>query len=146
MRERAKILTRGKYMAYTIALFGEAEKGSFRRGYLCQDLVQLDKYFGSPPKDSKGLYCATQALLFQRHLIFFRVAEEGYSKEDYFLGLKFLQEQTVIPKVNAIWTPGVGDRELIEFIMLVCNFQQSIFITHEADFYDYLSDKKIELP
>jgi len=71
---------------YSIAMFGEAEKGSFHTAYFCQNLPQLVDYLGHPPPHSKGLYYAVQALLFQRNLIFFRVEEEGFSYQDYFLG------------------------------------------------------------
>lgn len=124
---------------YTIALFGEAERGEYRTAYFCQTLEQLDEYFGNPPPDSRGLYYAIQALLFKRDLIFFRVPAEGYSRDDYLLGLKILETQKIIPHVTAICTPGVGDTEVINAILPVCALYHSILLTTEADFYDYLT-------
>jgi hypothetical protein len=128
-------------VGYTIALFGEAERGEYRTAYFCQNLAQLDEYFGNPPPDSRGLYYAVQALLFGRDLIFFRVSEEGFSKQDYLLGLHLLEQQELIPQVDAICTPGVGDQEIIEAILPVCAHYHSILITNESDFYDYLTSK-----
>ena len=73
----------------TVALFGEAERGDFRTAYFCQSLHQLAEYFGNPPEDSLGLHYAVQALMHGRDLIFFRVEEEGYSRDDYLLGLVY---------------------------------------------------------
>lgn len=124
---------------YTIALFGEAERGKFRTAYYCENLAQLHEYFGNPPPQSKGLYYALQALLFNRNLIFFRVPEEGFSTQDYLTGLKLLEEQKLITHIDAFCTPGVGDQEIIEAILPVCTQYHGILITTEADFYDYLT-------
>lgn len=127
---------------YTIAIFGEAERGEYRTAYFCQNLVQLDEYFGNPPPESSGLYYAVQALLFKRNLIFFRVPEEGFSTQDYLSGLTLLEHQQLIPQVHAICTPGVGDQEVIEALLPVCALYHSILITNESDFYDYLTRGK----
>lgn len=127
---------------YTIALFGEAERGEYRTAYFCQSLSQLDEYFGNPPENSQGLYYAVQALLFQRNLIFFRVSEEGFSTSDYLAGLDLLKEQKLIPQIDAICIPGVGDQEVIEAMMPLCSLYHSILITTESDFYDYLTSRR----
>lgn len=124
---------------YTIALFGEAERGEFRTAYFCQYLEELDEYFGNPPNQSKGLYYAVQALLFKRNVIFLRVAEEGFSIQDYLSGLKMLEEQRVIPHLDAICMPGVGDQEVLNGAQPICELYHAILITNEADFYDYLT-------
>ncbi len=124
---------------YTIALFGEAERGEFRTAYFCQYLEELDEYFGNPPNQSKGLYYAVQALLFKRNVIFLRVAEEGFSIQDYLSGLKMLEEQRVIPHLDAICMPGVGDQEVLNAAQPICELYHAILITNEADFYDYLT-------
>ncbi len=129
-------------MTYTIALFGEAERGAYQTAYFCQTLAQLDEYFGNPPPESRGLYYAIQALLFQRHLIFFRVAEEGYSTDHYLSGLKQLKLRQLIPQVDAICIPGVGDQVIIEAILPVCALYHCILITTESDLYDYLTYSK----
>lgn len=124
-----------------IALFGEAERGEFNTAYFCQNLEQLDEFFGNPPPDSLGLYYAVQALLFKRHLIFFRVLEEGFSVQDYLTGVKLLEHQQVIPRLDAICIPGVGDPTVLTALEPVCQHYHSILISNESDFYDYLTAK-----
>lgn len=128
-------------MIYTIALFGEAERGEFNTAYFCENLAELDEFFGNPPKQSKGLYYAVQALLFKRRLIFFRVMEEGFSTQDYLIGARLLEQQQVIPHLDAICIPGVGDPTVINALQPLCNQYHSIIISSEADFYDYLTSK-----
>lgn len=121
-----------------IALFGEAEKGSFNEGLICSEVTQLLDCYGNPPAESFGLYYAIQALLYNYQLIFFRVEHEGFSKQDYFNGIKILSESPVIRSVHAICTPGVGDHTIINALMPLCN----ILIMNEADLYDYLSSRR----
>ncbi len=124
---------------HTIALFGEAEKGDFCSAYFCNSLEQLADYFGNAPINSNGLYFAVQALLYHRNLIFFRVQEEGYSLQDYHYGMNLLFRQNQISKISAICMPGVGNSEIIRATTSLCAVYHSIFITTEADFYDYLT-------
>lgn len=126
---------------YTIALFGEAERGEYRTAYFCKTLAQLDEYFGNPPANSRGLFYAVQALLFQRNLIFFRVPEEGFSTHDYLAGFHLLEEQKLIPQLDAICLPGVGDQEVIDALHPIVSQYHSILITNESDFYDYLTTR-----
>ncbi|MCE2983233.1 MAG: hypothetical protein LW832_06670 [Parachlamydia sp.] len=125
--------------AYTIAIFGEAERGEFHTAYLCEELAELDRFLGNPPAESRGLDYAVQALLFKRHLVFLRVMEEGYSTEDYLAGIKLLKEQCLIPNLDAICIPGVGDQRILDAIQPLCVHYHSILISNEADFYDYLT-------
>lgn len=125
---------------YTIAMFGEAEKGSFRTSYFCQNLLQLVDYLGHPPADSRGLHYAVQALLFQHNIIFFRVEEEGFSYQDYFLGLRLLEKKQLLSDICAICLPGVGDTEIIEAATPICQVHHSIIVTTEPDLYDYLTE------
>src|SRR5262245_33394700 len=99
-----------------IALFGEAEKGEFRTAHVCHNVPQLLDRFGNPPAQSRGIYYAIQALLFNSCLIFFRVREEGFSYEDYMLGLNVLQKQHIVNHLAAICLPGVGNSEIIQAI------------------------------
>lgn len=128
-------------MIYTIALFGEAEKGEFNTAYLCQNLEQLDEFLGNPPPNSKGLYYAVQALLFKRHIIFFRVLEEGFSIQDYLTGVSLLEQQQLIQQIDAICIPGVGDPRVLNAMQPICLHYHSILISNESDFYDYLTSK-----
>lgn len=122
----------------TIALFGAAEKGEFRRGYFCDRVDQLLDLFGNPPQESRGLFFATQALLYHYPLIFFRVGEEGFSREDYFSGVKILSESNMITNVRAICSPGVGDRDIMEILFGLCKTYRQVLITNESDWVDYL--------
>ncbi|MBA3815356.1 MAG: hypothetical protein H0X29_02335 [Parachlamydiaceae bacterium] len=125
--------------AYTMALFGEAEKGDYRTAYFCHSLDQLLDALGNPPPQSRGLHYAVQALLYHRELIFFRVREEGFSYQDYLLGLNNLKN-AALTRISAICLPGVGDSEIIDAISPICAIHHSILITNEADFYDYLTE------
>lgn len=125
--------------SYTVALFGEAEKGDFRTAYFCRNLAQLMESFGNPPPESRGLYYAVQTLLYQRNLIFFRVHEEGFNYQDYLTGLTHLQRSEGISEISAICLPGVGDSVILDAIHPICAIYHSILITNEADFYDYLT-------
>ncbi len=77
--------------------------------------------------------------MFERDLLFFRVREEGFSVEDYLLGIQALERQQLIHDIAAICTPGVADIEIIKAINPICEAYHSILITNEADFYDYLT-------
>jgi hypothetical protein len=129
---------------YTIALFGEAEKGEYRFPYLCNNLAQLVDYFGNPPEQSRGLFYAIQALLYNRQLLFFRVKEEGFSLSDYLEGFSILKNHQVKTVITAVCLPGVGNTEIIEVAMPMCKEYHSILITSEADFYDYLMQSAVE--
>ena len=121
-----------------IALFGEAEKGSFNEGLICSEVTQLMDCYGNPPAESSGLYYGIQALLYHYELIFFRVEQEGFSKQDYFNGIKILSESTFLQSIHAICTPGVGDHAIIHALTPLC----SILIMNESDLYDYLSSSR----
>jgi hypothetical protein len=125
---------------YTMALFGEAEKGEYRTPCFCASIQQLLESFGNPPPDSKGIFYAIQALLFHRSLIFFRVREEGFSYSDYIHGVQLLQKKELITGLAAICLPGVGDADIIESIHPLCLHYHSLLITNEADLYDYLTE------
>ena len=122
----------------TIALFGEAEKGAFHTGTLLSSLPQLEDCFGSPPQGTQGMYFAIQSLLYNYHLIFFRVREEGVSRTDYFIGLKALSESEFLQDVLALGIPGVGDQELIEATLPILRLHHPILITTEADLFDLI--------
>ena len=127
---------------YTMALFGEAERGDYRTAYFCHSLPQLVEYLGNPPPESRGLYYAVQALLYKRNLIFFRVREEGFSYQDYLSGLNVLKDQEMAA-IAAICLPGVGNAQIIDAMAPVCKQHHSILITNEADLYDYLTELSI---
>jgi len=129
-------------LIYTVALFGEAEKGDYRTAYFCHTLAQLLENLGHPPPRTLGMFYAVQALLYHRDLIFFRVREEGFSHQDYLTGLHLLEMEQVPAHIAAICLPGVGNMEIIEAVTPVCATHHSLLITSEADFYDYLMDSR----
>ena len=126
----------------TVALFGEAEKGDFRTAYFCRSLDQLSDFFGNPPIDSLGLHCAIKVLMYDCNLIYFRVKEEGFSRQDYFLGLKLLNNKELIPNLTALCMPGVGDAEILDASSPIIHNTNSILLINESDMYDYMIDLK----
>jgi hypothetical protein len=87
-----------------------------------------------------------QALLFKRNLIYFRVVEEGFSIDDYLTGVRMLEEQRLIPHLDAICIPGVGDPAVLNALQPLCEQHHSILISNEADFYDYLTSTFPDIP
>lgn len=123
----------------TLALFGEAEKGSFRKSYFCQTLDDLALKLGNPPEDSAGLFCAVQALLYSYPILFYRVEEEGASFSDYLWGLEHLQDKEA--KIGAIALPGLGDVSIYDRAVAVANKVKVPLLMREKDLYDYLMDR-----
>ena len=85
-----------------------------------------------------------QALLFKRHLIFFRVLEEGFSVQDYLFGAQLLEQQRLIPQLDAICAPGMGNPKILHTLEAISQHYHSILLTNEADFYDYLTAREIK--
>ncbi len=132
-------------MDFTIALFGEAQRGEFQTAYYCKTLDQLCHYLGEPPsQDCKGLEFAVQALLFKRDVVYFRVHEEGFSTQDYLKGFNFLENRQLFPQISAICLPGVGNSTIIEATNPVCSLHQSFLVLTEKDLYDYLTYRVTE--
>ena len=122
-----------------IALFGESERGEFQTAYFFRSVVQIADHLGNPPKNSLGLYYAIQALLLEKDLIFFRVEEEGFSIEDYMLGIRFLEQKKCVTSLDAICLPGVGNAKILKATEKLCKTYNSVLIMKEADLYDYLT-------
>lgn len=121
---------------HTIALFGEAEKGQFKKAYVIREMPQLVDTLGNPPTDSLGLFFAVQSLLYQRELIYFRVEEEGFSYADYVFGLRHLEG---VKRLDALCLPGVGEPTIVEAFENLCLTHKSVLITTQQDLYDYLT-------
>ena len=124
---------------HTVAIFGEAERGQFKKATFLYDLPQLVDVFGSPPQESQGLYYAVQALLYQRELIYFRVEEEGFSTSDYLFGLKILEDLEKVKRLHALCLPGIGDPKIMKAIQNVFKIHKSFLITTQKDLFDYLT-------
>ncbi len=105
----------------------------------CHSLLDLSEQFGNPPQESLGLFCAVQALLYNRDLVYFRVNEEGFSIADYRQGLSLLRNRELPQSPTAICMPGMGDPCIIDETSELCFIFHSLLITSEKDFYDYLS-------
>ena len=123
-------------MRHVIALFGEAEKGQFKKPYVFKELPQLVDHLGNPPPESEGLFFAIQALLYKREVIYFRVLEEGFSLIDYMYGLGALRE---VKQLHALCMPGVSDRQILSASQVICNTHKSMLIATQKDLYDYLT-------
>jgi len=121
-----------------IAMFGEAEKGRYERIYFCETVPQLHDHLGQPPEESRGIYYAVQALLYEFPLLYIRVREEGFSHEDYLMGLRLLEDHAPQIDFHALFAPGVGDPEIIDGMATLCG-KDRILITTEPDLFDYLS-------
>lgn len=102
-------------------------------------LPQLVDLLGNPPGESEGLFFAIQAILYNREILFFRVAEEGFSKIDYMHGLKVLGDRQMTAQVHALCLPGVGDPEILAASELICQLHKSFLITNQKDLYDFLT-------
>ncbi|MCB1149645.1 MAG: hypothetical protein KDK48_05705 [Chlamydiia bacterium] len=125
-------------MHKTIALFGEAQKGAFRKPHRLETLPALVETLGAAPPESRGLELAIRTLYFRWNLIYLRVREEGFSTQDYFEGVWLLQDAVKDVHLLAIAIPGVGSREIINVVGDFCEANQSLLIVTESDFYDYL--------
>ena len=128
-------------MKQIIALFGEAEKGAYKTPHTLQKLPQLVDSLGNPPGESEGLFFAVQAILYNREIIFFRVAEEGYSSLDYYNGLRYLENKEKVKQINALCLPGVGDPDILTASEGVCHTHKSFLITNQKDLYDFLTSQ-----
>jgi hypothetical protein len=126
-------------MKGTIFLFGAAEKGAACQPISLSSLEELFYQLGHPPDDSEGIHYAIQTLLFEHGLIYFRVAEEGFSYGDYMLGLKWLKKTPVRPPLSAICLPGMGDEEIIQTATSICLHHQCLILISAKDLYDYLT-------
>lgn len=126
-------------MSGAVFLFGEAEKGEFCTPLYCRNLVSLLERLGNPPQESQGIYYAVQTLLYQRELVFFRVREEGFSADDYLCGMKLLKNQDIDYTFDAIYMPGVGNKEIIDAAIPICRDYKSLLVITEKDLYDYLT-------
>lgn len=123
-----------------VALFGEAERGKHRKLHEFNSLIDFAETLGNPPKDSQGISLGIQALLFERNILFYKVMEEGFSKDDYLYGMNLLTSADDSKQITALCLPGVGDQDIINHASTICNTNHSLLITTEKDFYDYLTE------
>lgn len=122
-----------------VALFGEAERGDYQAAALCRNLCELLHRCGHPPPGSLGLHFAIQTILYERNLLFFRVREEGFSRDDYFYGFHFLNKAKDNLEVDAVLMPGVGERELLDEAVVLCRDFNTPLIMSVPDLYDFLT-------
>ncbi len=129
MRSRARVV-----------VFGESTKGVCAHPYQPRDLVDLELLLGHPPEGSHGLYLATQTMLLEHELVFFRVDEEGYSPQDYWMGARVLSElNNRRVTIDAVGLPGVGDAEIIAAVERSLKGRVPLLFMNERDLYDFLS-------
>lgn len=127
-------------MTLGIALFAQAQKGVFSRLITLHSLEKLHEVFGMPPENSKGMWYSIQFLMQNEMIYFYRVAEEGFSYNQYCQGLELLKHYHVQYPLKAICMPGVGSRELIDKATQFCKDRSIIFLCTAEDFYDYATD------
>ena len=124
---------------HKIALFGEAEKGDFCTPLVVSHLSFLADVLGHPPEGSNGLHVAIQTLIFQKDVIYVRVKKEGFSPQDYERGLHELKQNKELYLLSAVCMPGMGDCEIINQALELCQLHKALFMTSEKDFYDYMT-------
>ncbi|MEX0962199.1 MAG: hypothetical protein WDZ28_05025 [Simkaniaceae bacterium] len=126
---------------YTMALFGAAERGEFHSLLAIHSLAELEEKLGQPPAGSRGIDFAIQALMYNRRVFFFRVEDEGFSKNDYYEGFKLLFAlKEHLGNMSALCLPGVGDPNIIEATDPILSLYRGSLITTEQDLYDYLTN------
>ncbi|MDD6309452.1 MAG: hypothetical protein PUA53_00235 [Chlamydia suis] len=128
-------------MKFTVAVFGEAEKGSFDAGYLCSSLTDLHTNLGHGRDSPSGISLAVRAIMQGYNILFFRVKEEGFFIDSYFFGLHFLSTQSPPTNIIALALPGVGDYNIIEASLALCRRLKSILLFSDQDLYDFLTFK-----
>lgn len=124
-------------MKTTLALFGEAEKGLYDTAHLCHNVEEMYHYLGN--KTTKGLSLATQGINHGYDILYFRVKEEGYSLDDYFFGLQFLNTHINDLSLSALSLPGVGDLYVIEAARSLCQKYQCLLLVSDQDLYDLIT-------
>ena len=123
----------------TVALFGQAQAGAFHQLYLINTLTQLSDIFGHPPENSAGIPLAIQLLHYQKQVLFVRVNEEGFSLKDYYVGLKLIEDDQSISNLAGIALPGVGDAQVVQESLDICQKKACLLLTSESDMYDYFT-------
>ena len=125
---------------HTIALFGEAEKGSFHTLFYLKNLINLYEFLGSPPPLSRGIPLAIGLLHARYHILYIRVEEEGFSLKDYYAGLKLIETEEPAINLSGIMMPGVADSSLIKEGAHLCEKSRALILTSQQDLYDYLTN------
>ena len=126
---------------FMLFVFGQAQKGVLCRPTLCRSAQELFQTFGHPPEETQGILFALRAVLLNQMCIFFRVKEEGFSVQDYLLGLHILKSQWDHIQLQAIGLPGVGDIQLIEQTEIICHKKKTLLVINEQDLFDFLSNR-----
>ncbi len=126
-------------MRNTVALFGEAQRGSLASPVSIQSLEELNHTLGGPTKGSFGICFAIQFLLYHCALIYVRVGEEGWSIKDYLWGTKKLLHKKKDLNLCGVCLPGVSDAYIIDTAFSVCRVHRCVLLTTERDLYDYLT-------
>ncbi len=131
-------------MQRRIALFGETEKGESGYPRLITSVPLLSETLGHPPFESRGIFYAIQFLLYGYEVIFVPVKEEGFSTKDYLRGLNLLHDKKKFSSLSGLCLPGVGDAQILDATLPLCDTHKCCLITSERDLYDYLTS--LQLP
>ncbi|MFN4174000.1 MAG: hypothetical protein ACK4HV_02720, partial [Parachlamydiaceae bacterium] len=90
----------------------------------------------NPPKYSSGLFYAVQTLLYNKPILFFRVVEEGFSLEDYLIGLRMIYTAN---SIDAIGMPGMVESDILDALTPKLILHHQILLFTEKDIYDYIT-------
>ena len=129
-------------MKSKVFVFGEAEKGELCTPMPFMCVADMAEILGNPPEDSRGIDCAIKLLMYDQEVVYFRVTEEGFSRDDYMRGVKLLYKKASEMNIATLCMPGVGDPEIIDPLIPICQKNKILLILDERDTYDYLTGLK----
>ncbi|NGX30910.1 MAG: hypothetical protein K940chlam8_00264 [Chlamydiae bacterium] len=122
-----------------IACFGEAKKGKMATPYYIKNTDHLYENLGEPIKDTQGLDFAIKTLHSNQAVLFFRVEDEGLSKEHYLKGLNFLKKNTLQKRLLGIYLAGCFDPDVVHMATSVCMFHKTLLLATQKELIDYLT-------
>lgn len=123
-----------------IAIFGEAEIGSFKSLITLNSIPELTDKLGRPTKKGIGIHMAIQAILYDREILYYRIPnEEEPSCKEYLHGLNLLGRSTFINPLVAIALPAVNHRDILYRAKHLCHHCKILFLPNERDLYNFIS-------
>lgn len=122
-----------------IACFGQTSKGRFGQPYYLKNAKSILSILGKVPEDTLGMPFALEMLKAHKDILFFRVAEEGLSLDDYLRGLQFLKKNCIQKRLLGIYLSGCFDKEVVSLAVRICNWHKSILLATQKEMIDYLA-------
>ncbi len=127
-------------MKKTIAIFGESKEGPLKTLLLLRSLPNIVEIIGNPTETGLGVHMAIQAMLFGREVLFYRIEEEGFQRENYAFGCKLLETHPRKDDLAAIALPGVGDSTILSLAQKIIPSGTILLLT-EKDLYDFTTQR-----